>query len=234
VDTTGIAPGNVTVGATCTDDRGLSTQATVAFAVEAPPAPKVNKQVEARLALHSVYFQTAKPTVKEPTVGLLNSQEKTLEALAADFATYREAVPDAHLVLEGHADVRGTAEYNQALTERRVAIVKNFLVAHGVPETLIETKPLGDQHNLTVEEVKASVESDPDISSADKARILKNITVIKWASNRRVDITLKAAGMSETSKRKFPFNSADALTLIAPAQTTKKAGAAHKKAAPKQ
>jgi len=34
------------------------------------------------------------------------------------------------------------------------------------------------------------------------------------ASNRRVDVTLKAAGQTETSVRQFPFNAADSLTLI--------------------
>ncbi len=34
------------------------------------------------------------------------------------------------------------------------------------------------------------------------------------ASNRRVDVTLNAGGTTETSVRQFPFNAADALTLI--------------------
>lgn len=213
IDTTDVTPGSVTVSAACTDVRGLSTPASVMFAVAAP-APKVNRKLEARLALHSVYFQTAKPTAKEPTVGLLRTQEKTLRTLADDFATYREAVPDAHLVLVGHADIRGTAEYNQALTERRVAIVKGYLVDHGVPESVIETKPLGAEHNLTPAEVRASVESDSTLTQEQKARILRNMRLITLASNRRVDITLKAAGMLETSKREFPFNGADSLTLL--------------------
>lgn len=213
IDTTGVAPGRVAVSATCVDVRGLSTPASVAFAVEAP-ARKVNRKLEARLALHSVYFQTGKPTAKEPTVGLLRTQEKTLLTLAADFNRYRETVPDAHLVLEGHADSRGTAEYNQVLTDRRVAIVKDYLAAHGVPESVIETKPLGAERNLAPADVRASVESDPSLTQEEKARILKNMRLITWASNRRVDITLKAAGMLETSKREFPFNGADSLTLL--------------------
>ncbi len=230
VDTTNAAPGRVTVDATCTDARGLSTQASTSFALEAP-APKIDRKLEARLALHSVYFETAKPTVKVPTVGLLKTQEKTLDHLAADFKAYRETNPSAHLILEGHADVRGTAAYNQALTERRVDIVKSYLIGHGVPESVIETKPLGASHNLTAAEVKESVESDSELTAADKARILKNAKIITWASNRRVDVTLKAEGMSETSVRKFPFNGSDSLTLIDPA--AKKAPAAHKKAVKK-
>jgi len=58
--------------------------------------------------------------------------------------------PDAHLTLTGHADVRGSVEYNQALSERRVASTKQFLVEHGVPETKIETLGLGKENDLTL------------------------------------------------------------------------------------
>lgn len=233
VDTTNVAPGTVTVDATCSDARGLTAPASTSFTVEPKP---IDRKLEARLALHSVYFETAKPTVKVPTVGLLKTQEKTLNTLANDFKAYRETNPSARLILEGHADVRGSAAYNQALTERRAAIVKTYLVEQGVPESVIETKPLGASHNLTAAEVKASVESDSELTAAEKARILKNAKVITWASNRRVDITLKAEGMSETSVRKFPFNGADSLTLLDPAAKkapVAKKAATHKKAVKK-
>ena len=233
VDTTHVAPGTVTVNSTCTDARGLTAAASTSFVVEAKP---IDRKLEARLALHSVYFETAKPTVKEPTVGLLKTQEKTLSTLASDFKAYRETNPSARLILEGHADVRGTAAYNQALTERRVAIVKTYLVEHGIPESIIELKPLGAAHNLTAAEVKGSVENDSELTAAEKARILKNEKVIVWASNRRVDVTLKAEGMSETSVRMFPFNGTDSLTLLDPAAKkapVAKKAAAHKKAVKK-
>ena len=54
-----------------------------------------------------------------PDAGLLPSQEKTLTALASDFLIYLKAKPDARLTLEGHADPRGSVEYNLALGERR-------------------------------------------------------------------------------------------------------------------
>jgi hypothetical protein len=37
---------------------------------------------------------------------------------------------------------------------------------------------------------------------------------IIWASNRRVDVTLNAAGQTQTSVRHYPFNATDSLTLI--------------------
>src|SRR5208337_2574667 len=184
----------VTVTATCTDSRGLTGQATTQVGIENPPPPPVNKVLEAKLSLHSVYFPTAQPPVKDPNAGLVASQQKTLIELAADFQTYLKAKPDAHLILEGHADPRGSVEYNQALSERRVARVKSFLVENGVSEALIDTKAMGDQHNLTADEVKASVEQNPQLTAEERARTLRNMTTIILASNRRVDIRLSTTG----------------------------------------
>ena len=192
----------------------------------------MDKALEARLALHSVYFVTAKPTEKEPNAGLLKSQEQTLVALATDFKKYLEAKPDAHLTLEGHADVRGSVPYNQALSERRVARVKSFLIENGVPEANLATKAFGKQHNLTADEVKGAVEQNPELTKEERARVLRNMKTIIWASNRRVDITLNAPGQAtETSVRQYPFNAADSLTLIGGREVPKKAPAAKAPAA---
>ncbi len=233
LSTVGASAGTATVSATCTDSRGLTASASNSVTVNnppPPPAPVVDKVLEARLALHSVYFVTAKPTEKEPNGGLVKSQEQTLLTLATDFKQYLVAVPDAHLTLEGHADVRGSVPYNQALSERRVARVKSFLVENGVPEANLATKAFGKQHNMTADEVRASVEANPELTKEERARVLRNMQVIQWASNRRVDITLNAhkEGEAETSKRVYPFNAADALTLIGGRESEMKARAAKK------
>jgi hypothetical protein len=117
-----------------------------------------------------------------------------------------------------------------------VARVKSYLVEHGVPEANIETKALGDQHNLTAAEVKASVEQNSELSKEERARVMRNMKTIIWASNRRVDITLSTAGQTETSVRQYPFNATDSLTLIGGREVVKKAPAAKKgtKAPPKK
>jgi outer membrane protein OmpA-like peptidoglycan-associated protein len=231
LNTAGVPAGAVTVGATCTDSRGLIAQATTQITVENPPPPPVDKALEARLALRSVYFPTAQPPVKDPNAGLLASQQKTLVSLAEDFQKYLKAKPEAHLILEGHADPRGSVPYNQALSERRVARVKSFLVEHGVSEGLIETKALGDQHNLTADEVKASVEQNSQLTKEERARTLRNMRIIILASNRRVDVRLSTTG--EVSAREYPFNAEDALTLIG-GRTPVKGAAPAKKTAPKK
>ncbi|MGD1079990.1 MAG: OmpA family protein [Candidatus Sulfotelmatobacter sp.] len=222
LSTAGVPPGSLTVSATCTDSRGLSQQASTQITIENPPPPPVDVQLEARLALHSVYFPTARPTVIDPTGGLLPGQQRILLALATDFTRYLESKPDAHLILEGHADSRGSDELNQALTERRVGSVKNFLVQHGVPQSAIETLAFGKQRNLTTDEVRSSIEQNPDLTTEERKRALARITVVRMASNRRVDVTLKSAGQTEKSVRQFPFNAADALSLIGGRESEKK------------
>lgn len=231
LNTAGMAPGTVTVNATCTDSRGLAGKASTEITVQNPPPPPVDKALEARLALHSVYFPTAQPTPKNPKGGLLPSQQKILTNLATDFKKYLEAKPDAKLTLEGHADQRGSAAFNQALSERRVASVKSFLVEQGVPEADIETKAFGVSQNLTTDQVKQSIDQNSDLTTEERKRALSRIAVIRLASNRRVDVTLNAAGQTETSVRQFPFNSTDALSLIGGRESERKAAA---KATPKK
>ena len=223
LNTADLPPGPVTVTATCTDSRNLTGQASTQVTIQNPPPPPVDKALEARLALHSVYFPTGQPTAKDPNAGLLPSQQKILLTMATDFKKYLQAKPDAHMTLEGHADQRGSAAFNQVLTERRVARVKGFLVENGVPESAIDTKALGKEHNLTTDEVKQSIEQNPDLTTEERKRALARIVVIRMASNRRVDITLNSAGQAETSVRQFPFNSTDALSLIGGREAPKKA-----------
>jgi outer membrane protein OmpA-like peptidoglycan-associated protein len=215
LNTTGASPGSVTVGATCTDTRGLSAQASTQVMVENPPPPPPNPEIvelEARLALHSIYFPTAMPPIKNPNGGLVASQRNTLVGLAADFKKYLQSKPDAHLILGGHADHRGSDEYNKALTERRVNRVKSFLVEQGVPEANIDTKAFGKSDNMTSDQVRDTINNDSNLTTEERQRALKHIDTVRMASNRRVDVTLSTTGQS--SVRQFPFNAADSMSLI--------------------
>jgi outer membrane protein OmpA-like peptidoglycan-associated protein len=231
-DATGLQPGTYTVKCTVSDGRGGTADAS--GNVEVKEAPQVH-QLEMKLALHSIYFPTALPTVAKPNGGLMASQAVTLDTLAADFTQYLTFRPNAHLILGGHADVRGGKEYNQLLSERRVEKTKNYLVEKGVPADHIDTKAYGEEQNMTDAEVKKLLEDDPDLTPAEKDKFLKNLLTVRLANNRRVDVTLSTTG--EQSVRRFPFNAHDALTLLsrggpAPAGTKAKAPAA-KKPAPK-
>lgn len=212
LETTDLPPGSYTATGHVDDGRNGTVDCAVVLDVQAAQPPPEVKELETRLALHSIYFATARPSVEDPTGGLVDSQQKVLASLASDFNRYLEFKPQAHLILDGHADRRGSIEYNKDLTERRVTRAKSFLVEHGVPEANIETHALGEQDNLDAEQVKKQIEQNPDLSGEERQRIEDNLHVIVLANNRRVDISLDTTG--QQSVRQYPFNARDSLTLL--------------------
>jgi outer membrane protein OmpA-like peptidoglycan-associated protein len=225
---TGASTGPVQITCSVADDKGHTATANTSVTIAPPPPPPgpspEQLRLEARLALHSVFFPTAQPREKHPEVGLVDSQKQTLSTLAADFKSYLTMKPDAHLTLTGHADPRGSDDYNQKLSERRVNLAKSFLVEQGIPEGAIAVQALGETQELSKDEVKDLVEKNPDLADADKKKVLRQINVIFLAQNRRVDITLTNTG--QQSVQLYPFNAADSATLLdqkAPAHGKKKA-----------
>jgi outer membrane protein OmpA-like peptidoglycan-associated protein/opacity protein-like surface antigen len=217
LNTQSAQPGRITVTCNVNDDRipPLAASSTTSVLVQAPPppapAPEV-KQLETRLSLHSIYFATARPTAENPEGGLVDSQAAILQTLAEDFKSYLKYMPNAHLILGGHADVRGSEAYNKALTERRVNRTRSFLVEHGVLATAIETRSFGKEDNLTTEQVKEQIDQNPDLTPQDRQQMLTNLRVLVLANNRRVDVTLSTTG--QQSVRRYPFNAKDYLALV--------------------
>jgi len=207
---TGAPSGTVQITCSVSDDKGHTATANTSVNIAAPPPPPPPPPPS--LLLHSVFFPTALPNEQRPDKGLASSQENILTALATDFKAYLQVKPDARLTLTGHADPRGSAKYNQALTERRVGTVKNFLVNQGVPESSIDTVALGDTHPLSKDDVKSLVQQNPDLTDDERKKILRNLTTIYLAQNRRVDITLANTG--QQSVQLYPFNAHDAGTLL--------------------
>ena len=72
------------------------------------------------------------------------------------------------LTIEGHCDERGTPEYNLALGERRANAAKDYLVAHGVDGSRLETISYGEER--------------PFATGHDEA---------SWAQNRRAHLVQK-------------------------------------------
>ena len=80
---------------------------------------------------------------------LLDDQQTELK----QYAEYLLANPGMILVINGHADVRGTEDYNQLLSEKRAQAVYDLLVALGVSQSQLnkfgfgELTPLHDEGN---------------------------------------------------------------------------------------
>ncbi|MFB3921078.1 MAG: OmpA family protein [Terriglobia bacterium] len=177
-----------------------------------PASTVTESTLEIKLAMNSVYFPTALPRAADPEGGLVQSQQNSLAELAGNFKKYLEFRPQAHLIIQAHADKRGSAESNQALSERRSNRVKSFLIEQGVPAANIETTAFGSSQNLSEAEVKQLVDQNPNITEQDRKKLMKNWRAIVLANNRRVDITLSTT--KQTSARYFPFNASDFQVLL--------------------
>ena len=81
-----------------------------------------------------------------------NDQRAQLEKQAAWLKRY----PAVMITVEGHADERGTREYNLALTERRANSTKDFLVANGIAANRIKILPLGKERPVALGHDEAS------------------------------------------------------------------------------
>ena len=58
--------------------------------------------------------------------------------------------PDRRITIEGHADERGTREYNLALGDRRANAAKNYLAARGVNAARINTISYGKERPIAL------------------------------------------------------------------------------------
>jgi len=81
-----------------------------------------------------------------------NDQRATLEKQAAWLKRY----PQVQVTIEGHADERGTREYNLALGERRANSAKDFLVAQGVAANRIRVISYGKERPVALGHDEAS------------------------------------------------------------------------------
>jgi outer membrane protein OmpA-like peptidoglycan-associated protein len=95
--------------------------------------------------LSGIYFNTG-------SARLLEESQPALRAISQVVVQSKEPV----LTIEGHTDNVGTAEFNQALSEKRAAAVREALVSQfGVPPGRLVTKGFGFTHPL---ETNATVE----------------------------------------------------------------------------
>ncbi len=70
------------------------------------------------------------------------------EEMLAAHASYLSKNPSLGVTVEGHADERGTPEYNIALGERRAQAVANYLQALGVQASQISIVSYGEEKPL--------------------------------------------------------------------------------------
>lgn len=87
----------------------------------------------------TIYFETDRFNI-----------DATDQAALAAQAQWLMKYPTKRLTVEGHADERGTREYNLALGERRANAAKNYLVSLGVETGRITTVSYGKERPVAL------------------------------------------------------------------------------------
>jgi peptidoglycan-associated lipoprotein len=86
-----------------------------------------------------VFFETDSPALTPVAVATLNKQVLWLQK----YSRYT-------FTIEGHADERGTREYNIALGARRATTVRDYLVAQGIAANRMRTISYGKERPVAV------------------------------------------------------------------------------------
>jgi peptidoglycan-associated lipoprotein len=122
---------------------------------EAPPPPAAPTEAElfARLSLdqlnaqkplEDVYFDLDKSDLSEAARTSLQKD-----------ADWMKKWTSTRVTVEGHADSRGTSEYNLALGERRAGAVRDYLVSLGVDLARINVVSYGEERPVCMDENEA-------------------------------------------------------------------------------
>lgn len=124
----------------------------------APPVPPRPSEFMANANLKDIFFDFDKYDIKPEAARILDAN-----------AAWLKANPRNLVLIEGHCDERGTAEYNLALGERRAKSTMNYLVGQGVPASTITVISYGKERPVCTEKTEAC-----------------------WAKNRRAHHLVKA------------------------------------------
>jgi len=102
--------------------------------LEVVELPALQADLIAKAGSDTVYFGTDEYSLDEASRATLTAQARWLIAN-----------PNVRGSIEGHADERGTREYNQALGERRANAARDFLVSQGVPTSRLVVTSWGKE-----------------------------------------------------------------------------------------
>ena len=76
--------------------------------------------------------------------------DATARGILDSQVVWLQRYPNVRVTIEGHADERGTREYNLALGDRRANSAKNYLVARGVSPSRLTTISYGKERPLAL------------------------------------------------------------------------------------
>ena len=132
-------PEDITYGTpdTAMSEDGYGTASSVA-GVESSAVPGTQDDLNVQ-AGDTVYFDTDRYDLNGQARAVIEAQ-----------ARWMNVYPNLYVTIEGHADERGTREYNLALGERRASSVKNYLIAMGVDPRRVNVISYGKEQPIVV------------------------------------------------------------------------------------
>jgi outer membrane protein OmpA-like peptidoglycan-associated protein len=126
-------PGKVVLTVVVSDGRGGQATQTLAIEVFAPAVPALE-----------ILFDFDQATLRPEAIPIL---DQAIQAL--------NAAPGRTIRVEGHASSEGTAEYNQALSERRAAAARNYLLMRGIAPGRITSQGFGETRPVNSNQTEA-------------------------------------------------------------------------------
>ena len=135
----------------CTKKEAVATTTPPPAAAPAPaPAPVTSSIIpgsaeDLRVNVgDTVHFALDQYNIEEGDKAILGRQ-----------AAWLQKFPSVRVTIEGHADERGTREYNLALGARRANAVKEYLVSQGVSAARVETVSYGKERPICTDSNEA-------------------------------------------------------------------------------
>jgi len=135
---------SVTYTATATGPGGMASDvARITVNAPAVPAARVETPTPApTVSIDTLWDQNIKPILFDYDQAEIRSDQiSTLQGNAA----FLKQQPNTRFTVEGHADERGSQEYNLGLGDRRANAVKQYLAGQGIAESRMNVVSFGEE-----------------------------------------------------------------------------------------
>ena len=151
---TRVTPSDSTTYTLTATGPGGSTTASATVNVSGPPPPPPPPAPAAQAItltnrldsdVQDAFFDYDKTDIRSDSRDALTRDAAALKSILNDF-------PGASIVIEGHCDERGSAEYNLGLGDRRSTSAKEFLAGLGVPADRLKTISYGKERPQCTEQ----------------------------------------------------------------------------------
>jgi peptidoglycan-associated lipoprotein len=137
-------------GGSTTASARISVTAAAAPASTAPVSsvgkPSFSERLERELG--DIYFNYDQSDISGPNADQMTKNATALKAIFADH-------PNGTVTVEGHADERGSAEYNIGLGDRRATSTKDFLLNLGIDSSKLKVVSYGKERPQCMEDTDA-------------------------------------------------------------------------------